>query len=208
MFFTGAALAVLAAAQSSDAASAPIFKAVFICSSLRGGGKLRPPRSPLQAARQRPARPDRPAERAGEDALSSGSTAVVANQSADDTRLAGAAGEERRSFAKDARQLVDQGAHARCALHVGVDDEPDVQPVGLLAWKRALQPGSGIAHEARQIARAPAEAHGLEDSCDAVGPKSNPAARDAILDIAQGQLDAVGIAHRGELCRFRPPSTD
>jgi len=116
--------------------------------------------------------------------------------------------EENRSFAEDARQLIDQRAHARSALYVGVDNEPDVEPVGLLAGKGPLQLGSGIAHEARQIARAPAEAHGLEDSRDAVGPKSDAAAWDAVLDVAQWQPDAVGIAHCGELCRPLPPATD
>src|SRR6202022_2704081 len=116
--------------------------------------------------------------------------------------------EESRSFAEDARQLIDHHAHPRSPLYVRVDDEPDVEPVGLLAGKGPLQLRSGIGYEARQIARAPAEAHSLEDSGDAVGPKSDPAARDPFLDVAQWQPDAVGIAHCGERRRPLPPATD
>ena len=47
-------------------------------------------------------------------------------------------GEANGSLAKDAYQLIDQGAHARSALYVGVDNEPDVEPVGRLAGKGPL----------------------------------------------------------------------
>src|SRR6266404_8533479 len=78
--------AVLAVAQSNDATSAPNFKAVFICSSLRRTGKPRPPCTPLQPARQWAARPESArAAREGGGAVQR-LDSVVANRSADDTR--------------------------------------------------------------------------------------------------------------------------
>jgi len=89
-----------------------------------------------------------------------------------------------------------------------VDDQPDIEPVGLLAGESAEQPRGSVAHEAGQIARAPTQRHGLEHGRDAVGPKRDATFGKAILDVPQRQADAVGIADGGELAALGAAAPD
>jgi predicted MFS family arabinose efflux permease len=120
----------------------------------------------------------------------------------------GAGGQQLRPVAEHARELIDQRADAGSPLHVRVDDEPDVERVRLLGWKRPHKTRRPVAHEAGEIARSPAEAHRFEHGCDAVRPESDAAARHTVLEVQQGQLQAVGIADRAELPRPLPRAAD
>src|SRR5262249_18268889 len=89
------------------------------------------------------------------------------------------------SFPKDAVQFVHHDPHSRASPNVGMDDEPDVEPLGFLDWEGAFQVWSGIAQKAGQIASTPPRAYRLEHGSDAVGPQRDAAAVDAILDVPQ-----------------------